>query len=228
MKGVNTMGRGSTNVPLKKLDEYRWSVPCSYMKGMHVEGRIYADENLMKLIKSDQSLQQVANVAHLPGIVKYSLAMPDIHWGYGFPIGGVAATDPEDGGVVSPGGVGYDINCGVRLVRTNLNTDDVRGKLKGLISAIFDKIPCGVGKEGKISLSSGDERDVLQRGSEWAVENGYGLPEDLEFTEERGGLKSADPGTVSSRAFTRGKRQLGTLGSGNHFLEVQRVDRIFD
>jgi len=119
------MGRGPTNIPLEKLDEYRWRIPSSYMRGMRVDGRVYADEKLMKSIKTDQSLQQVANVAHLPGIVKHSLAMPDIHWGYGFPIGGVAATDPENGGVISPGGVGYDINCGVRLLRTNLKTEDV-------------------------------------------------------------------------------------------------------
>ncbi len=222
------MGRGPRNIPLEKLDEYRWCVPRSYMRGMRVDGRVYADEKLMKSIRTDQSLQQVANVAHLPGIVKYSLAMPDIHWGYGFPIGGVAATDPENGGVISPGGVGYDINCGVRLLRTNLNVKDVQGKMKDLTSAIFAKIPCGVGKEGNITLSPKDERDVLHRGSAWAVENGYGLPQDLEFTEERGRLKNADPGSVSQRAFTRGRRQLGTLGSGNHFLEVQRVDKVFD
>jgi len=222
------MGRGPTNIPLEKLDEYRWRIPSSYMRGMRVDGRVYADEKLMKSIKTDQSLQQVANVAHLPGIVKHSLAMPDIHWGYGFPIGGVAATDPENGGVISPGGVGYDINCGVRLLRTNLKTEDVRDRMKDLISAIFAKIPCGVGEEGSITLSSQEERDVLYRGSEWAVENGYGWPQDLEFTEERGRLKSADPGSVSGRAFTRGRRQLGTLGSGNHFLEVQKVDKIFD
>ncbi len=222
------MGRVPVNIPLEKVDEYRWRIPRSYMGGMKVDGRIYADEKLVKTIKTDQSLQQVANVAHLPGIVKYSLAMPDIHWGYGFPIGGVAATDPEDGGVVSPGGVGYDINCGVRLVRTNLKTEDVRGKMKALVAAIFAKIPCGVGEEGKISLSPKEEREVLHRGSAWAVENGYGLPQDLEFTEEHGQLKSANPDFVSQRAFTRGKRQLGTLGSGNHFLEIQRVDEIFD
>lgn len=222
------MGRGQANVLLEKLDEYRWRIPRSYMKGMRVDGHIYADEKLMKSIKTDQSLQQVANVAHLPGIVKYSLAMPDIHWGYGFPIGGVAATDPENGGVISPGGVGYDINCGVRLVRTNLKTEDVRGKMKDLISAIFAKIPCGVGEEGSIALSPKDERNVLLRGAEWAVENGYGWPQDLEFTEAQGRLRSANPDSVGQRAFTRGKRQLGTLGSGNHFLEVQRVDRIFD
>ena len=222
------MGKAPINIPLEQVDEYRWRIPRSYMDGMKVDGRIYAGEKLMKSIKSDQSLQQVANVAHLPGIVKCSMAMPDIHWGYGFPIGGVAATDPENDGVISPGGVGYDINCGVRLVRTNLKTEDVRGKMKDLVSAIFAKIPCGVGEEGKIVLSPKDERDVLSRGSEWAVENGYGLQQDLEFTEDNGHLKNANPDFISQRAFTRGKRQLGTLGSGNHFLEVQRVEKIFD
>lgn len=226
------MGKGSRNtpqnIPIEKLDEYRWRIPKSYMSGMKVEGRVYADEKLMKSIKSDMSLQQVANVAHLPGIVKYSLAMPDIHWGYGLPIGGVVATDPDKDGIISPGGVGSDINCGVRLLRTNLKTKDIQGKIKELIPALFAKIPCGVGEEGSISLSPNEEREVLRKGSEWAVENGYGLPEDLDYTEERGGLKNANPDSVSQRAFTRGKRQLGTLGSGNHFLEVQVVDKIYD
>lgn len=199
------------------------------MKGMRVDGLVYAGEKLVNSIKNDQSLQQVANVAHLPGIVKYSLAMPDIHWGYGFPIGGVAATDPENDGVVSPGGVGYDINCGVRLLRTNLKAEDIRKEeMKALISAIFAKIPCGVGEGGTIRLSPKEERDVLRTGAKWAVENGYGLPQDLKFTQEQGRLENADPDVVSQRAFERGKRQLGTLGSGNHFLEVQKVDKIFD
>jgi len=222
------MGRGRDNVPVQKVDECRWRISRNYMNGMRVDGCVYASEKLMKAIRTDQSLQQVANVAHLPGIVKNSLAMPDIHWGYGFPIGGVAATDPENDGVISPGGVGYDINCGVRLVRTNLKADDVRGKMKDLISAIFAKIPCGVGEGGKIALSPKDEREVLSRGSQWAVENGYGWPQDVEFTEANGRLKIADPGAVSQRAFNRGRRQLGTLGSGNHFLEMQRVGKIFD
>lgn len=222
------MGRGAINIPLEKLDEYRWRIPRSYMSGMRVDGRVYADEKLMKAIRNDQSLQQVANVAHLPGIVKYSLAMPDIHWGYGLPIGGVVATDPENGGIISPGGVGSDINCGVRLLRTNLKLKDVQGKMRELTAALFAKIPCGVGEEGSITLSPREERDVLIKGSGWPVENGYGWPEDLEFTEERGQLKNANPDAVSQKAFTRGKRQLGTLGSGNHFLEVQRVDKIFD
>ncbi|MBD3184390.1 RNA-splicing ligase RtcB [Candidatus Poribacteria bacterium] len=221
------MGRNKANIPLEKVDNYRWRVPSSYMQGMRVEGRVYADNELVKVIKTDQSLQQVANVAHLPGIVKYSLAMPDIHWGYGFPIGGVAATDPENDGVVSPGGVGYDINCGVRMLRTNLEANDIRSKMKDLINAIFAKIPCGVGEEGNISLSPQEERDVLTQGAGWAVKNGYGRPDDLDFTEANGCLKNADPKAVSGRAFSRGKRQLGTLGSGNHFLEVQKVDKIY-
>jgi len=154
--------------------------------------------------------------------------MPDIHWGYGLPIGGVVATDPENGGVISPGGVGSDINCGVRLLRTNLKFKDVQGKMKDLIAALFAKIPCGVGEEGTIVLSPREEREALIKGVGWAVENGYGWQQDLEFTEERGHLKNANPDAVSQRAFQRGKRQLGTLGSGNHFLEVQRVDKIFD
>jgi len=222
------MGKVVANIPIKKLDDYRWCVPKDYMKGMLVDGVVYADETLMKTIKVDQSLQQVANAAHLPGIVKYSLAMPDIHWGYGLPIGGVVATDPEKGGIISPGGVGSDINCGVRLLSTNLKYNDVQAKMKDLIIALFNKIPCGVGESGSISLSPKEERDVLAQGSKWAVDNGYGWQQDLDFTEEHGCLKFADPDSVSKKAFERGKRQLGTLGSGNHFLEVQRVDKIFD
>jgi tRNA-splicing ligase RtcB len=189
---------------------------------------IYADEKLLPKIREDQSLKQVANVAHLPGIVRYSLAMPDIHWGYGFPIGGVAATDPDEGGVISPGGVGYDINCGVRLVRTNLKESDVRPRLRDLIQQLFNHIPCGVGQSGAIRVSREDGRKLLVKGSRWSVERGYGVPEDLEHTEARGGLEGADPDAVSNRAYERGHDQLGTLGSGNHFVEVQVVDRIFD
>lgn len=219
---------GKSSIPIKRIDEYRWCIPKDYMKGMLVDGIVYADDVLMKTIQTDQSLQQVANAAHLPGIVKYSLAMPDIHWGYGLPIGGVVATDPEKGGVITPGGVGSDINCGVRLIRTNLKFKDVQGKLKDLINALFNKIPCGVGEEGSITLSPKEEREVLIKGARWAVENGYGWEKDLEFTEAHGCLPNADPDAVSKKALERGKRQLGTLGSGNHFLEVQRVERIFD
>jgi tRNA-splicing ligase RtcB len=222
------MGKASINIPVEKIDDYKWRVPKSYMKGMLVDGIVYADENLLKTIKADQALQQVANAAHLPGIVRNSLAMPDIHWGYGLPIGGVVATDPENGGIISPGGVGSDINCGVRLVRTNLKLKEVQGKMKDLISALFNKIPCGVGEEGNIALSPKEEKEVLIHGSKWVVENGYGWSDDPEWTEERGCLAGANPDIISKRAFERGKRQLGTLGSGNHFLEVQRVEKIFD
>jgi len=222
------MGKGSQDIPVEKIDDYRWRIPKSYMKGMLVDGIVYADEVLLKTIKADQALQQVANAAHLPGIVKNSLAMPDIHWGYGLPIGGVVATDPENGGIISPGGVGSDINCGVRLVRTNLKYKDVQNKMKDLIAILFSKIPSGVGEEGTIALSPKDEREVLINGSKWAVENGYGWSQDTEYTEEHGCLAGANPDIISKKAFERGKRQLGTLGSGNHFLEVQRVERIFD
>jgi len=209
----------------EKLDECRWMIPKT--GGMRVPGIIYADEKMMTKIRADRSPQQVANVAHLPGIVKYSLAMPDIHWGYGFPIGGVAATD-VDGGVISPGGVGYDINCGVRLITTNLELNDVRPRIKELVTALFRNIPSGVGSRGKLKLSRKDERRVLLEGSRWAIQNGYGLPEDLESTEETGFMAGANPEVVGDRAYERGKDQLGTLGSGNHFLEVGYVEQIYE
>ncbi|UCF79889.1 MAG: RtcB family protein [Candidatus Eiseniibacteriota bacterium] len=195
--------------------------------GMRVPGIIYADEKMMAQIRTDKSPQQVANVAHLPGIVKNSLAMPDIHWGYGFPIGGVAATDVEEG-VISPGGVGYDINCGVRLVTTGMELEEVRPRIKELVAALFRNIPSGVGSRGKLKLSRKEERKVLLEGSRWAIQNGYGLPEDLESTEEAGFMAGANPEVVSDRAYERGKDQLGTLGSGNHFLEVGYVEKIFE
>ena len=213
---------------LEKIDDYRWRIPKEHDPDMRVDGIVYANETLLKEVKSDQSLRQVANVAHLPGIIKYSLAMPDMHEGYGFPIGGVAAMDPENEGVVSPGGIGYDINCGVRLLRTNLRDEDVAGKTKELIDRLFAKVPCGVGSKGVIRLSHSEEKEALAKGSAWAVENGYGKPEDLEYTEENGRMELADPNVVSQRALERGKNQLGTLGSGNHFLEIQVVDRIFN
>jgi tRNA-splicing ligase RtcB len=193
---------------------------------MRVPGIIYADEKMMAHIRVDKSPQQVANVAHLPGIVKYSLAMPDIHWGYGFPIGGVAATE-IDGGVISPGGVGYDINCGCRLLTTTLSLDEVRPRIRELVSTLFRNIPSGVGSRSKLKLSRSEERKMLQAGARWAVENGYGRQEDLAATEESGFMPGADPEVVSQRAYERGKDQLGTLGSGNHFLEVGYVDEIY-
>lgn len=215
-------------IPLVKIDDARWEIPVSYKKGMRVPGLVFADEKSLPKIQSDKSLEQVANVAFLPGIVKYSLAMPDIHWGYGFPIGGVAATDPEEGGVISPGGVGYDINCGVRLLRTNLTENDVRPRLRELVGALFSKIPCGVGQSGEIRLGRKEMYQVVREGSRWAVRHGHGLPEDLSCTEAGGCLDGADPEAVSERAYERGGDQLGTLGSGNHFLEVQVVDQRLD
>ncbi len=215
-------------IPLKKIDDYRWEIPVSYKKGMRVPGLVFADEKLLMKIQLDQALEQVANVAFLPGIVKYSLAMPDIHWGYGFPVGGVAATDPDEGGVISPGGIGFDINCGVRLMRTNLTEADIRPRLRELVQALFQNIPCGVGESGDIRVPKNEAKKMLLKGARWAVEQGFGTLEDLQFTEAHGCLEGADPEAVSERAYERGSTQLGTLGSGNHFLEVQVVDQILD
>lgn len=215
-------------VPLKKIFSYLWEIPLDYDPGMRVPGRVYADEKLLKTLRYDQALQQVANVAHLPGIVRYSLAMPDIHWGYGFPIGGVAATDPDEGGVISPGGIGFDINCGVRLLRTSLTCEEVMPKIKSLVAALFQNIPCGVGQSGEIRVSARDRSKMVTGGAAWAVGQGYGTREDLEHTEAGGVLEEADPDAVSERAYARGSDQLGTLGSGNHFLEVQVIDEVYN
>ncbi len=212
---------------LRKIDDYRWELPTTYKKGMRVPGKIYADEYLLKHILEDKALDQVANVAFLPGIVGYSLAMPDIHWGYGFPVGGVAATDAEEG-VISPGGIGFDINCGTRLIRTDLREEEVRPHVEDLANRLFRNIPSGVGSEGKIRLNEKEVDQVLVRGARWAVEHDFGAPEDLEVLEERGAMKGADPGKVSDRARKRGGPQVGTLGSGNHFLEVQVVEQVYD
>ena len=214
--------------PLEQIDESRWRIPRDYKPGMRVDGIIYADEVLMGAIRQDQSLEQVANVACLPGIVRHSLAMPDIHWGYGFCIGGVAATDPAQGGVISPGGVGYDINCGVRLMRTNLPVDDVQPRLASLIDRLFGTIPCGVGGAGKIKFKHGELKRLMEQGSRFAIERGFGWDSDLEATEAGGCLPGAKPEFVSKRAFERGVPQCGTLGSGNHFIEVQVVDQVDD
>ncbi len=213
---------------IERIDEYRWRIPKTYKSKMRVDGIIYANEHLIGQIKKDFAPEQVANVATLPGIVKASLAMPDIHWGYGFAIGGVAATDPSEEGVVSPGGVGYDINCGVRLVRTDLKVEDIKPKLKELTLSLYHKIPAGVGSSGNIRVTSQEEKKILLRGARWAIEQGYGIEQDLECTEEKGQMQGADPGAVSERAYERGKKQSGTLGSGNHFIEVQEVEEIYD
>jgi len=212
---------------LKKIDNYRWEIPQSYKPGMAVPGLIFASESMLSHIWEEQVFQQVANVAFLPGIVDHSLAMPDIHWGYGFPIGGVAATRVRDG-VVSPGGVGFDINCGVRLLRTNLTEAEVRPRIEEVIADLFINIPSGLGSTGKIRVSEKELDEVLVKGSRWAVEKGYGKVEDIVVTEETGCMKGANPGKVSSKAKKRGIPQLGTLGSGNHFLEIELIDEIYD
>jgi len=211
---------------VERIDEYRWRVPRE--GGMRTEGLIFADAELMRDLEGDQSVQQVANVAHLPGIVGPAIAMPDIHWGYGFPIGGVAAFDEEEG-VVSPGGVGYDINCGVRLLVAPLGIADVRPRLAQLVDTLFATIPSGVGaSRSDVKLGRRDLERVLSQGARWAVEQGYGFPGDLEAIEANGELPAADPDAVSERAKERGKSQLGTVGSGNHFVEVGYVAETFD
>jgi len=210
---------------MKQIEKYKWMI--EKQGNMRVPGIIYASDELMAGTKNDNSFQQVRNVAHLPGIVKYSLAMPDIHWGYGFPIGGVAAMDMEEG-VISPGGVGYDINCGVRVVRTSLMTTDLKGKIKELTDKIYSKVPSGVGSTSNVRVSSSQLKQILREGSSWALRNGYGWDDDLAFTEEQGCLEGANPDIISERAIERGKPQLGTLGSGNHFIEIQRVAEIYD
>ncbi len=212
---------------LERLDAYRWRIPRDERRGMRVEGIVYADDRLMASLRDDPALQQVANVASLPGIVGASLAMPDVHWGYGFPVGGVAAT-AVDGGVVSPGGIGFDINCGVRLLRSDLVPDDIASVLPRLADALFAAVPSGVGARGGRKLRRAELDEVLRDGSRWAVRNGFGWADDLERTEEGGRLDGADPAAVSPRAHERGADQLGTLGSGNHFLEVEVVDEIGD
>ncbi len=213
------------SITLQKLDEHRWLIPQS--GGMRVPGILYASERLLKEAGGQEGARQVANVAHLPGIVRHSLAMPDMHWGYGFPIGGVAAFD-LDQGIVSPGGVGYDINCGCRLMATRLMAEDIRGRLADLVTALFRDVPSGVGSRGPVKLSAKEERKVLVEGSAWAVAQGYGAAGDLETTEDGGRMAGADPDAVSDRALERGRDQLGTLGSGNHFLEIEVVEEVFD
>lgn len=212
---------------VERLDAARWRIPRDERRGMRVDGIVFADDVLMDALRDDPALGQVANVATLPGIVTASLAMPDIHWGYGFPIGGVAAMR-LDAGVVSPGGIGFDIDCGVRLLRSDLREADVRPVLGRLADALAAAVPSGVGVRGGLRLREADLERVLVSGARWAVEHGHGDPADLEHTEERGAMQGADPDAVSPRARQRGADQLGTLGSGNHFLEVQVVERIDD
>lgn len=220
-------GRVSTNIPLQKIDKYTWRIPQNAVPGMRVPGVVYADEELLEKMRTDRTLLQCANVATLPGIYKYSITLPDGHEGYGFPIGGVAAFDATEG-VISPGGVGYDINCGVRLLRTNLTEQDVRPKLPQLLENLFRLIPSGLGSKGKIRLTHDELDRAVSQGVQWAIKHDYGWPEDAEHCEENGCMPNADPGKVSTTAKTRGAPELGSLGSGNHFLEIQRVDKIFN
>ena len=212
-------------VQLEAIDAYRYRIPRDQRRGMRTEVVVYASEQLMNHIRTDLSLEQAMNVATLPGIVGPSLAMPDIHQGYGFPIGGVAAIDVEEG-VVSPGGVGFDINCGVRLIGTTLSEADARPRLRELINQVFRDVPCGAGTTGFIKIGQKQLDDVLVRGARWMVDNGYGEQRDSEFIEAGGSLPGADPAAVSERARERGLPQLGTLGSGNHFLEVEFVEEV--
>jgi len=211
---------------LRKVDDYRWELPMSYKPGMRVPGLVFADEPLLRQIAEEEALEQVANVATLPGIIGHSLGMPDIHWGYGFPVGGVAAFRYE-GGIISPGGVGFDINCGVRLLRTNLIEEQVRDKLAPLMDVLFHGVPSGVGSLGRLKVDGREIDAVLRGGARWAIEHGYGWTEDLDMIEAGGALPQADPDAVSHQAKQRGRGQIGTLGSGNHFLEVQVVDEIY-
>jgi tRNA-splicing ligase RtcB len=210
---------------LIQKDDYRWELPRTGQ--MNVPGRIFANARMMTEISLEEAVNQVANVACLPGIIEASFAMPDIHWGYGFPIGGVAAFDWKEG-VISPGGVGYDINCGVRLAGSSLTEKEVRPHLKELTDALFREIPTGVGSTGSVRLSVEEEKKVLRQGSLWAIQHGFGEEGDIDRTEDRGCMDMADPGEVSREALQRGLKQLGTLGSGNHFLEIGVVDEIFD
>ena len=212
---------------LNKIDENRWEIPMDESAGMRTNAVIYASESMIEQVCSDNAPQQAANVACMPGIVGSSMAMPDIHWGYGFPIGGVAAVDGFAGSI-SPGGIGFDINCGVRLIKTDLTLDDIKGKKDALVDELYKNVPSGLGSKGLTHVGYKELDEILSRGSEWAVENGYGWEDDLETTEEHGRMVDADSSLVSEKALKRGLPQLGSLGSGNHFLELDVVENVFD
>lgn len=215
------------NGKLNKIDDNRWEIPQEEFPGMRTNAVIYASEGMIDQIRSDNAPQQVANVACLPGIVGSSMAMPDIHWGYGFPIGGVAAVD-SDSGSISPGGIGFDINCGVRLIKTDLTVDDLGGNVSALIDELYKNVPSGLGSKGLTKVGIKELDDILMNGSKWAVENGYGWDKDIDATEEYGQMRDADISVVSDKARKRGLPQLGSLGSGNHFLELDVVENVFD
>ena len=218
----------NTGMKINKISDWVWEIPKSEKEGMRVPARIYASDVLFE--NMDKGVfEQITNVACLPGIQKYALCMPDGHWGYGFPIGGVAAFDTEDG-IISPGGIGFDINCGMRLITTDLKINEVKPRLPELINELFRAVPAGVGSKGVIKASVSQLKDIMRRGAEWCIENGYGWPQDLQRIEEGGHIPGADPSKVSEKAISRGINQLGTLGSGNHYLEIQLVttENIFD
>ena len=213
---------------LQKIHDYLYEIPCSHRADMLVPVHIYVNEHLAKQIQTDRSLEQITNVASLPGIQKYALAMPDVHEGYGFPIGGVAAMAINENGVISPGGIGYDINCGVRLLSSQISHAEIKPVLRNLATRIFSMVPSGVGQAGNIQLKHKEIKQVLLKGAQFALNAGYGEASDLEYCEENGCFEGADPTQVSKRAYDRGHDQLGTLGSGNHFLEIQVVDEIWN
>jgi len=212
---------------VKKIDENKFEIPKDYKNGMRVPGIIYIDEEMLKIMEGDSSFEQVANVATLPGIEVASLAMPDIHWGYGFPIGGVAAFDAESG-VIVPGGIGYDINCGVRLISSNITKEELLKVKDKLGTELFNNIPVGIGTKGKIRLTEKDFRELISSGAEYLINAGFGVKNDLNFIEEGGRLKDATPEFIGAKAIERGLPEVGTLGAGNHFLEVQVVEEIYD
>ncbi len=218
----------NTHMTVNRITDQIWEIPVSEKDGMRVPARIYATEAILSEMDSGV-FEQVTNVACLPGIRRYALCMPDGHWGYGFPIGGVAAFDPREG-IISPGGVGYDVNCGMRLIRTDLTLSDVKPRLEPLMTELFRKVPAGVGSNGSVRLNRRDFDDVMRKGAKWCIERGYGWTEDVERIEERGCIPGAYPSKLSECAVERGHSQLGTLGAGNHYLEVQVVsnDRVFD
>ncbi|MFQ5713879.1 MAG: RtcB family protein [Candidatus Scalinduaceae bacterium] len=218
----------NTDMKVNKVSDWVWEIPKTEKEGMQVPARIYASNTLME--NMDKGVfDQITNVACLPGIQKYALCMPDGHWGYGFPIGGVAAFDIDDG-VISPGGIGFDINCGMRLITTNLKIQEVKPRLRELVNELFRSVPAGVGAKGILKVSVSEFKEVMKRGVDWCIENGYGWPQDRERIEEYGHIPGADPSKVSEKAISRGIKQLGTLGSGNHYLEIQLVttENIFD
>jgi len=218
----------TSDLKLERIDANRWRIPKESRPGMRVDGIVYANDALMEHIRGEEAIEQVANVATLPGIVGASLAMPDCHWGYGFCIGGVAATDIEAGGVVSPGGVGYDINCGVRLLRSNLTAEDVKPRMKDLVNQLFRDVPCGVGVGGNLRFDDKELRTLCVEGARYLLERGLAEEDDLAATEAGGCIEGADPDAVSHVAYSRGRDQCGTLGSGNHFAEIQLVEHVYD